>query len=496
MLSSIQYSPLSSDENDSQDIQQDDLAANPNGGGRGDDDDGELEEVASGEMVQGVGQDGKPAVKKKHSKKRHHKHEKKKHRKHKHRTHTSTGDVALSTSKHGKRKSRHRRREEPHFDSKAQIMSSKPLVEYDDISETEDIDSPPFDDQRSPIRRSPFPVEDSAAQELSGKSKERKELVEEGDFNDLPALDRRSSQSPPPPSTPPISESTTRDLAPEPSALGPDRIPDAEDIESQPEEIDQRSPVASIDESIQRSHRNRTPPLTPESLHSKRRKEKSLTPPSLTRHSDKSKDSRSRDYYDRGERSPPPLPPSHHSSKSKPPSTSRKSSSSYAKSPPRDRKYSRDVTPPLPPSVSRAKERSPRRNESGSSSRNSKSGQPSRDHGRSKYSSNGRGRSRERSPYERGSRDTLPYDKPRDRSPGYERSRDRSPYERVKERSPHRRSRERSPVYDRQRDRSPYERGRERSPYDRYERTRDRPSRYRSSPSKRSSYSERYVYFT
>jgi len=93
----------------------------------------------------------KGLLKRRHSSKhrRRRKHKERKHRKHKHRSH---GTSSEPSSRHRHHKSRHYEEEDDDDDneieSKAQVISSKPLVQYDDISDTEDIDSQPFDDPK------------------------------------------------------------------------------------------------------------------------------------------------------------------------------------------------------------------------------------------------------------------------------------------------------------------------------------------------------------
>ena len=71
-----------------------------------------------------------------HSSRRHKEHKDRKHRRRKHKTHST------SQSEHSSRRRKHRSHhydEEYDFEPKPQIMSSKPLVQYDDVSENDDI---------------------------------------------------------------------------------------------------------------------------------------------------------------------------------------------------------------------------------------------------------------------------------------------------------------------------------------------------------------------
>lgn len=109
-----------------------------------DDDCDNIEEEATKKEIE-----DKSLLKQRHSFKhrRRRKHKEKRHRKHKHRSH----GPSESSSCHRRHKSRHYYEhddDDNKFESKAQIMSSKPLVQYDDISDTEDIDSQAFDDQK------------------------------------------------------------------------------------------------------------------------------------------------------------------------------------------------------------------------------------------------------------------------------------------------------------------------------------------------------------
>jgi len=123
------HSPLSSSDDDLKLSQNDDNVVN---------DDNERQDDYSREAVR-------------HHKRHHsHKHHKdRKHRRHRHKAHSS------SQVEHS---SRHRRHRSHHFDDqydfepKPQIMSSKPLVQYDDVSENDDI----MDDNQVFINSSSF----------------------------------------------------------------------------------------------------------------------------------------------------------------------------------------------------------------------------------------------------------------------------------------------------------------------------------------------------
>lgn len=150
MSSNSLYSPLSSDE----------------------DCDNAGQDVESGRHLD----HGSSVVKRKHSSKHHRrKHPKKKLKDRRHKS-KRDGDASSSSKKHKRhRKDRPDLRrneaeddlEEPdnddQYDPKPRILSSKPLVpEYDDISDTDDIQSQSFDDQRNVYHldfiffRSPF----------------------------------------------------------------------------------------------------------------------------------------------------------------------------------------------------------------------------------------------------------------------------------------------------------------------------------------------------
>ncbi|XP_074598158.1 cyclin-dependent kinase 12 isoform X2 [Brevipalpus obovatus] len=403
MLSSIQYSPLSSEEDEN-------IA-----------DAGATEGLMDGEDENFETNDPeKPTSgtkRKQVAKKRHHKHDKKKHRKHKHKAH-SAAEIGASVKHGSRRKSKHRRREEPHFDSKPQIMSSKPLVQYDDISDTEDIDSSPFEDQRSPTTRSLPPAEEETAEQSTPPHTItrncNRSVVPSDDNGFIDSTLSKSPKNPSPSSSPFSNTGQSQHIFPG---------------EQHPETSAQKAGcILDEDPSPQSSHSHQ------------------------------------------------------HSVKSKYQSARKSLSTSHSRSPIREKKYSRDASPPPPPTVSRIRERSPRRSEPSSSSSRSNpktSANSSRDHGRSKYPANGR-RSTERTTYER-SRDISPYEKQsRERTSSYDRSRDRSPYERVRERSPYVRTRDRSP-YERPRERSPYDRYRDRSPHERSrDRPRHRSSPKRS----------------
>lgn len=73
---------------------------------------------------------------------RHHKHYKeRKHRKHRHKYSVSQAEhSSSSSSRHRHHRSQQNYDSQYDFEPKPQIMSSKPLVQYDDVSENDDID--------------------------------------------------------------------------------------------------------------------------------------------------------------------------------------------------------------------------------------------------------------------------------------------------------------------------------------------------------------------
>ncbi|XP_053207850.1 cyclin-dependent kinase 12-like isoform X2 [Panonychus citri] len=483
------------------------------------------------------------AAKRKHSSKhRHHKHEKKKHRKHKHRPHTSgvmdRSDVSSSsTSKHRRhKKDRHRSRrnetgddiEEPNddqYDPKPRILSSKPLVpEYDDISDTDDIQSQSFDDQRNDDAEE-GEVECEAGKESTSSVKVSNKRE---DYPDSP-LSRISSQSPPlgeeeisqissPVLTKELEKETTLPQSPRPSKsrieeaspsvkLRPEKSPSSF-IDKPKKSTDHLSPIhigdmdePRIEDSEIRKKksskrqlpppppppllRSRTPPELPsvdydktEKRNKNHRESKSRTPP----HSDVRRRRSPSPHSSKPSWSPPPPPP--------PPLPS--SSTSF-------RRTSWSKSPPPPGDIASSKRR---RDRSPSPPRHVDSGNRGKDRDRSKEFTE-----REKSPHRAkypptsssstSSRKPTSYNRSPIRDKRYS-GREISPTPRSRDKSsPNRRadpasrsnkshsnrssrdqgrgskyssngrgrSRERSP-HERVKDVSPYERTRDRSPFD------------------------------
>lgn len=518
MSSNSLYSPLSSDE----------------------DCDNTGQDVESGRHID----HGSSVVKRKHSSKhhRHHKHEKKKHRKHKHRPHSSgaieRGDVSSSSNKHRRhKKDRHRSRRneaeddleevnDDQYDPKPRILSSKPLVpEYDDISDTDDIQSQSFDDQRN----------DDAEEGEVGCDAEAKSVVssvkvpdsKKGDDPDSP-LSRISSQSPPlgeeeisQPSSPVLSKaadkhSTRPTQSPRsnkskaveitsPAKIWMDKSPPFVDkpkkstvhlspIDST--ETDE-SRIDSEDRKKKPTKRHQLPPPPPPPSLASGPPSRSRTPPATPPKEFNKNDKRSKNPREPRSRTPPHTDvrrrrsPSPHSSKPwsppppPPPPPLSSSSASF-------RRRSWSKSPPPPSSDS-----------SGSKRRRDRSPSPSRHVDRSKD----RDRSKEFSDREKSpSRVKYPSTTSSSRKSSHTRSpprdkrysgRDLSPTPRNREKSPNRRSepaprssknyssrssrdqgrgskyssngrgrsRDRSP-HERAKDVSPYDRPRDRSPYD------------------------------